>query len=95
MRKDKEQSGEFVTIEELRQGEALIPILFIMIMVDVIKEIKSKIKQRHVGYKCLEAVSIRECMFADDLVVFVKNRSELKYYLMSWNEALKKRNMNI
>ena len=34
-------------------------------------------------------------MFADDLVVFAKNRSEPKYNLMSWNEALKKRNMNI
>ena len=95
MRNDKEQSGEFVTKEESRQGGALIPIFFIMIMVDVAKEIKSKIKQRHVGYKCLEAVSIGECMFADDLVVFAKNRSELKYNLMLWNEALKKINMNI
>ena len=66
-----------------------------MIMDDVAKEIKSKIKQTHVGYKCLEAVSIGECMFLDDLVVFAKNRSELKYNSMLWNEALKKRNMNI
>ena len=62
---------------------------------DDVKEIKSKIKQTHVGYKCLEAVSIGECMFAGDLVVFAKNRSELKYNLMLCKEALKKRNMNI
>ena len=34
-------------------------------------------------------------MFADDLVMFEKNKSELKFNLMLWKEALKKRNMNI
>ena len=58
MRKDREQSEEFVTKEGLRQRGALSPILFILIMDDVAKEIKSKIKPTHVGYKCLEAVSI-------------------------------------
>ena len=58
-------------------------------------QIKLKIKQTHVGYKCLETVSILECVFADDLVGFAKNRSELKYNLMLRKEALKKSNMNI
>ena len=90
MRKDKEQSGEFVTKERLRQGGALSPILFIMIMDDVAKEIKSKIKQTHVGYKCLETVNIGECVFMDDLVAFAKNKSELKYNLVLRKEKLKK-----
>ena len=34
-------------------------------------------------------------MFADDLIVFTKNKSELKYNLISWKEALKKRNITI
>ena len=49
MRKDREQSEEFVTKEGLRQGRTLNRILFIMIMDDVAKEVKSKIKQIHVG----------------------------------------------
>ena len=36
-----------------------------------------------------------ECVFADELVVFAENRSELNYNLMLWKEALKKKNMNI
>ena len=64
-------------------------------MDDVAKEIKSKIKRTHVEYKCLEAVSIGECMFGNDFVVFAKNRNELRYNLMLWKEAPKKRNMNI
>ena len=74
MRKDKEQSEELVTEEGLRQGGALSPILLVMIVDDVAKEIKSKIKQTHVGYRCPEAVSIGKWMFADDLVVCAKNR---------------------
>ena len=83
-----------MTKEGLRQEGDLSPILFVMIMDDVTKEIKSKTKQTHIGYKSLEVVSIGECMFADDLVVFAKNRSELKYNLVLWKEALKKRNIN-
>ena len=88
VRKDGEQSEEFLAKEGLRQGEALTPILFIMIMDDVAREIESKIKQTHVGYKCLEKESIEEC-------VFVKNRSDIKCNLMLLKEVLKKRNMNI
>ena len=61
----------------------------------VAKEIRSKIKQIHVGYKCLGTVSIGECMSVDDLAVFAKNISELQYNFMLWKEKLKKRNMNI
>ena len=66
-----------------------------MITDDVAKEIQSKTKQTDVRYKYLETVSIGECMFVDDLVLFAKNRSELKYNIMLWKEAPKKRNMNI
>ena len=62
-----------------------------MIVDDVAKEIK----QTLVGYKCSETVSIGERVFGDNLVVFAKNTSKLKYYLMLWKETVKKRNVNI
>ena len=92
MRKDEEESEEFVTKKGLRQGGALNPILLVTIMDDVAKEIKSKIKQTHIRYKCVETMSYAECVFADDLVVFTKNKTELKYNLMLWEEALTKKN---
>ena len=46
-------------------------------MDDVAKDIKSKIKQIYIEHKNIETVSIVECIFGDDFVVFVKNRSEL------------------
>ena len=79
MRKDREQSEEFVTKEELRQGGVLTHVLFIMIMDDVTKEIKAKIKQIYIEQKKSKTSRIAECIFADDLVVFTKNRSELRY----------------
>ena len=51
--------------------------------------------QTRVGYKCLETVSFDEYVSVNDLVVFTKNRSEIKYNLMLWKGALKKRNLNI
>ena len=56
--KDREQSEKFVTKKRLRQRGALSPILFLMIVDDIAKEVKSKIKLTHVGYKCLETVSV-------------------------------------
>ena len=58
VRKDMEQLEEFVTKKGLRQGGALSSVLFIIIMNNVAKEVMSKIEQSHVGYKCLEAVSM-------------------------------------
>ena len=76
MNKDREQSEEFVTEQGLRQRWALSPILFIMIIDDVAKEIKSKIKQTHVDYKSLKTVSSEEMVWW-----CLKNRNEPKYNL--------------
>lgn len=62
-------------------------------MDDVVKEIKPKVQQSsHIGYKNLE--NFVECVFASDLVMFVKNRNELKYNSTLCKETLKT-NINI
>jgi Reverse transcriptase (RNA-dependent DNA polymerase)/Endonuclease-reverse transcriptase len=95
VRKDNKQSEEFITKDGLRQGGVLSPVLFIMIMDDVLKEIKTSSKNIQVGYRNLEMITIAECLFADDLVLFAKNEKDLKQNIMAWRNALKKRNMNI
>ena len=50
--------------------------------------LQKKLSQKSSRYKCLETVSIGECVFA-------KTRSELKYNLMLWKEVVKKINVNI
>ena len=57
MRKAREPSEEIVIEEGLRQG------VFTMIMDDDAKEIKSRIKQTRVGYKCLETVILGNVCF--------------------------------
>ncbi|VEN48479.1 unnamed protein product [Callosobruchus maculatus] len=36
-----------------------------------------------------------ECAFADDLVIFARNKKELQYNLQIWNDALHRKNMKI
>lgn len=95
VRKDNEQSEDFVTKEGLRQGGVLSPLLFIIMMDDIIKELKGTVRQIQVGYRNMEAIGISECAFADDLVLFARSETELKHNLVVWKEALEKRNMRI
>ena len=95
VRRDNAQSEEFVTEGGLRQGGVLSPALFIIIMDDILKEVKSKIRQIHVGYRNMKAVSISECLFADDLVILAGSEIELQKNMETWRESLAERNMKI
>ena len=95
VRKDNAQSEEFLTKDGLRQGGVLSPALFIMIMDDVLKEVKPKISQVHVGYRNMKPIGISECLFADDLVILARSEVELQSNIETWRVALSKRNMKI
>ena len=58
VRKYEEQFEELVAKEGLRQGGALSPILFVMIMDEVAKK-NSRIKQTHVEYKCVKQLVLK------------------------------------
>lgn len=95
VRKDNGQSEEFVTKDGLRQGGVLSPILFIMIMDDILKEVQTKVKRIHVGFRNMSPVCIAECVFADDLLLLAQNEEELQHSVQIWKEALAARNLKI
>lgn len=88
-------SEEFETKEGLRQGGVLSPLLFNIMLDDVLKEIKSERKKIQVGYRNMQIVEIAESAFADDLVIYAKNEEDLQTNLDIWDAALSKRNMKI
>lgn len=66
------------TKDSVRQGIGLSLLLFIVLMNDIIKELKEKAKQFWIGYRNLERVVISISTFADDLVIIAKNKSVVK-----------------
>lgn len=80
------ESREFIKSNGLRQGGSLSPLLFIILLGNIGKEIKSNTKQLFIRYRNLKPTGINECSFAD--VVMEKH---LQHNLNVWEEALDKR----
>lgn len=95
VRTDNMHSEEFLVSVGVRQGGVLSPVLFNLVMDEVIKETRGRTSKLFVGYRNMEPVWISECAFADDLVVFAKNETELKKNLNIWNEKLKRKKLKL
>lgn len=89
------KSEMFNTNEGVRQGGSLSPLLFIIYMDDIIKETRRKTKPFRVGYRKLKEVEIRECAFADDVVLMANNERTLQDNLIIWNDALERNGMKL
>ncbi|XP_072397989.1 uncharacterized protein [Diabrotica undecimpunctata] len=89
------ESEEFIVNEGLRRGGVVGPILFNIVLDDIIKETRVESLKLSAGHRNLEAVWISECVYADDLVIFGINEEALNRNLQVWNAALIKRNLRI
>ncbi|KAJ8935859.1 hypothetical protein NQ318_015970 [Aromia moschata] len=89
------QSEQFLVMEGIRQGGVLSPVLFNLVMDDVIKETRGKTSKLYMGHRNLEPVWISECAFADDILVLARSDTELKKNLNIWNEKLKERKLKL
>ena len=95
VRTDNMESREFVVKEGLRQGGVLSPLLFNLVMDDIIKETGNKTSKLYVGHRCLKPVWIKQCAFADDLAIFAETEQELQKNVGIWNRALMDRKLKI
>lgn len=95
IRKDNSQSTEFPINDGLRQGGVLSPTLFIIVMDDVMKEVKKKVKTTQIGYYNLTPTEISHLAFADDLMICAPTEKDLQNNLVIWEKALKNNNIRI
>ena len=72
-------SNEFQVNIGLRQGSALSPLLFILVMELISRKVSTT-----------DALSSRKIMYADDLVIVAEHREELQGALEEWNDMFKK-----
>lgn len=87
-------SNEFSTYRGLRQGSVLSPVLFIIIMDEVIRQARQRTNKLKVGNKNLKPVFISECAFADDIALIATTADKLEENLV-WHQALNRKYMKI
>ena len=75
-------SNEFQVNIGLRQGSALSPLLFILVMELISRKIST-------------TDALKKIMYADDLVIVAEHRDELQGTLDEWNEMFKKHGLKI
>ena len=75
-------SNEFQVNIELRQGSALSPLLFIIVMELISRKIST-------------TDALRKIMYADDLVIVAEHREELQGALEEWNVMFKKHGLKM
>lgn len=88
-------SNEFETTQGLRQGGTLSPVLFIIMLDEVMKILKGKLKKLTIGSYNLQKVHITESAYADDLAIYAKSEEDLQYNVEMWEKELQKFNMKI
>ena len=89
------QSEEFLTRDGLRQGGVLSPTLFNLVMDDVIKSTKGKMKTLKAGYRKMEVTAISTCVFADDVAIFARSEQDLQFNIRLWKRSLEDRALKV
>ena len=75
-------SNEFQVNNGLRQGSALSPLLFIIVMELISRKIST-------------TDAMKKIMYADDLAIVAEHREELQGALEEWNEMFKKHGLKM
>lgn len=88
-------SAEFETKQGVRQGDNLSPLLFIVYLDQIMKEVNSRAMKLIVGNYLLRPVKLCSLAFADDIVVLAPNERNLQHNMSIWDEELRKKGMKI
>jgi hypothetical protein len=80
----------------VKQGDSLSQFLFIVVMNEILKNCKIKIKNIDpIGYWNLIPVSLHSLVFADDIVLLATDQNKLQKMVNIWTEELQKNSLKI
>ena len=90
-----EASKTFTSKIGLRQGCILSPLLFNLVLDDVVKKCKESMSKYRIGYWNMKIITITELCYADDLIIIGETEKQLQNNIKVFNEELRKKNMKI
>jgi hypothetical protein len=93
VRTGNNKSEEFIVTAEVKQGDILPPYLFIILMDDVFKQIKLKMKKYQIGCWKMKPINISDLVYVDDIVLFAMSQANMQRNLEILNSELLTRNM--
>ena len=77
--------------EGLIPGGVLSPLLFNLIMDDIIVETRNETNKLYEGLCHLQLVHIQQCAFAGDLAIFARSKQNLQKNTETWSRVLAKK----
>lgn len=91
------RSGKFMMNKGIKQGDSLSPLLFVIVMDKLVKNIKRRTNHLKtiVGYTHLTPVKIEGLLYADDVVLIADNLRKMQRLIDVWTEEMEKMKLEI
>lgn len=90
-------SEEFLMDKGIKQGDSLSPLLFILIMDKIVKNIKRQGEHLNtvIGYRNMEPVKMSSLLYADDVVLIANSKSKTQKLMNVWTSEIEKMKMEV
>ena len=88
------QSEEIKMEKGVKQGDSLSPLLFIIVMDQILKQCKRTARCK-VGHYKMRPIYVQSLIYADDIALIVSNKEELQKAVTEWASAMKDRGIRI
>jgi hypothetical protein len=82
-------------IKEKESKSILSPLLFLILIDDIIKALKNKIKCFCLGNWLKKPLIISELIFVDDVALLAKTEEYLQHIVNCWTDEMEKRDMQV
>lgn len=91
------RSNDLLMKKGIKQGDSLSPLLFIIVMDRLLKNIRAKYPtlKTTIGYRRLIPIQVDALMYADDIVLIADNKQKMQKLLKAWIEEIENLQMKV